>query len=690
MDSPLQIDTSRDGAGPLRVLPLAPLPLGSLPEFPDAVPHRAHACTPRELYGAIFLELEDHVHFLEPAFEFVRHALDRAATPSSSAGVPRVLYDRLAAGTAENAASEGLAGDDAARELADTLIRWARTNLPAVPALARGSVLPVLAAHEFAPAGLADGAWLRGSVLANRVETPLGMTALRQLMLRFGDPATREPYSLRYASLLQSLGISPDSVQRGVVDGEACADVSFEHALLGVGLGLFASTFGPEIAGFNLWMTAVGPCPLLERWHGPLRERGACVRYFDLFEREALATLARRAVGEVAAEVDAPPNALWRVARGFVAAQHSYLRWQRAVLAAETRVGESAGSSGASRTDPPPESVESSTASAEPFALAGHYTAPHDLGALEAFAYARYGQLSNQELYFCFANSDLFPTSALFAKAYVHTVLHKLEHVFANDPRLDSQHPPPYSEALIARLVAAQHDKNVQSRKPRDIPAAELELGGDGKPEVVQVFDGSWLQGFADVGRAGFEEYGWLFRIYASEHGDGDLAWNHCQIFRKAFADAGVAMELPKTDRRLYDVFEIGAAAVVTLAVALNTRVFMPEVLGINLGIEATGVGGMYLDQWKGAVHQSSPWRALAWRLHNSIDNYADGHTKWSLAAVQSFMQRVKAASPDSVERQWQRVWRLWRCQDILTHGSPTERGALAEHLGLRNLAPTG
>ncbi|HTV22919.1 MAG TPA: hypothetical protein VMG12_29715, partial [Polyangiaceae bacterium] len=100
--------------------------------------------------------------------------------------------------------------------------------------------------------------------------------------------------------------------------------------------------------------------------------------------------------------------------------------------------------------------------------------------------------------------------------------------------------------------------------------------------------------------------------------------------------------------------------------------------------------GGMYLDQWKGAIHQQSPWRALAWRLHNSIDNYADGHTKWSLAAVQSFMQRVKAASPDSVERQWQRVWRLWRCQDILTHGSPTERGALAEHLGLRNLAPTG
>src|SRR5690606_27552849 len=121
--------------------------------------------------------------------------------------------------------ADALAHDPSA--LAGALIAWARRTLPRAPALDSSSPLPVLAVSEFAPTGLADGAWLRGSVLANRVETPLGMTALRQLMLRFGDPATREPYSLRYASLLQSLGIPPDSVQRGVIDGEACADVSF-------------------------------------------------------------------------------------------------------------------------------------------------------------------------------------------------------------------------------------------------------------------------------------------------------------------------------------------------------------------------------------------------------------------------------------------------------------------------------
>jgi hypothetical protein len=625
-----------------------------LPEFPDTVLHRASVCTPRELYGAVFIELEDHVHFLEPAFEFVRHALAQAEGADALPAFPGRVN---AAGTAG--------------ALADELVAWSRATLPAPPLLPSGSLLPRLVVRELAPLGLADGAWLRGSVLANRIETPLGMTALRQLMLRFGDPATREPYSLRYAALLQSLGMPPDAVARAPEPADTCADVSFEHALLGIGLGLFASSFGPEIAGFNLWMATIGPCPLLEHCLEPLRERGACLRYVDRLDRALLAELARRGVSEVLEEGEA--GAHRRVARGFVAAQRSHLRWQSAVLAA-----------GSSERGEPSERASASNA------LAGRYTAPHDLDALRAFAYGRYGELSNQDLYYCFANSDLFPTAALFAKAYVDAVLYKLEHVFANDPRLGSQQAPLYSEPLVAGLVAAQHDKNVQSRRSPEVPVAELELGGDGKPEVVQVFDGSWLQGFADVGRAGFEEYGWLFRIYASEHGDGDLAWNHCQIFRKAFADAGLALELPKTDRRLYDVFEIGAAAVVTLAVALNTRAFMPEVLGINLGIEATGVGGMYLDQWKGALHQRSPWRALAWRLHNSIDNYADGHTKWSLAAVQSFMQRVKAACPDSVERQWQRVWRMWRCQDILTHGSPGERLALAEHLGLRNLAPTG
>jgi hypothetical protein len=484
-------------------------------------------------------------------------------------------------------------------------------------------------------------------------------------------------------------------------DGEdtAPSPLAYEHALLGLCIGLFPTTFAAETLGYNLWQAAVGPCPLLEALAPALRARGAALRYLELYERGELERLALAAIDRARREHGEAIDA--RIVRGFVAAHDSHARWARALLAV-------------AHTPDAPLAA----------ALAGRYAAAQDPHSLTEFALERYGALSHTELYYCCANSDLHPAIHVFGRVFVSEVFSQLEQAMASDARLNSQHPPPYSERSVAEIVAAQHEKNVRSRRsvsrgsgadPRaagsefrrgptpasaercargpDPARSEPEASGDevneDVPSIIQVFDGSWLQGFADVERADFEEYGWLFRIYASEHGDGDWDYNHCQIFRRAFAQLGPDVMLPKTDRRLYDLFDIGVAAVTTLAVALNTRRFMPEILGINLGIEATGVGGSYMDQWKNARGPGARWRALAWRLHNSIDNYADGHTRWSLSAVQSFMRRVKDATPSAVEREWQKIWRLWRCQDILTHGSDTEQAALAEHLSLESLAPT-
>jgi hypothetical protein len=807
------------------------------PEFPDAVARRASPCTPRELFCALFVDPEDSVHFLEPAFRFVSHALDQAQRWQAG----ELHVDAPALPNSVTPPAELPLHDAGA--LADALVTWARTALPtrpeppalepaasasaaaahssgssaragvfvyeqggysytnsppgpsspddskppAPPEPAPASSWPVRVCREFAPVGLADGAWLRGSALANRVETPLGMASLRQLMLRFGDPSSREAYSLRYASLLRSLGVPPESITRWDFEASApCTELSFEHALLGLALGFFASSFGPEIVGFNLWMVAVGPCPLIESLLPRLRARQACLRYFDQLERATLLPLARRAFTDLEADFAIDPSqglhdaalddarfALrQRIARGFFAAHRSYLRWHLAMLgrnvplsprdfvlegiqrkarfAAEhhrdvrlakldvqalflqgrdgherllDRLAASPlitpGSPDTSRflthtlsIDGPmfdsftaaekvdlaewiaelPTSKAAARAAEEarpprpvPVPLAGSYTAPHDLDSLRAFAFARYAELSHNDLYFCFANSDLHPSVALFARAFVENVLSKLALVFDRDPRLGALSPPPYSEPLVAEIVARQHDRNVASRKG---PPGER---SDPSRDIQSIFDGCWLQGFADVSRAGFEEYGWLFRIYASEHGDGDIAWNHSLIFRKAFAELGGDVMRPKTDRRLYQIFDIGYGSLTTLAIALNTRRFMPEILGVNLGIEATGVGGAYIENWKRAEGSGAEWKALAARLHNSIDNYADGHTKWSLAAVQAFLQRVKDGAVGSAElqAQWHRIWRLWRCQDILTLGTETERAALMEHFGLKSLAPT-
>ena len=52
-------------------------------------------------------------------------------------------------------------------------------------------------------------------------------------------------------------------------------------------------------------------------------------------------------------------------------------------------------------------------------------------------------------------------------------------------------------------------------------------------------------------------------------------------------------------------------------------------------------------------------------------------------------MRRVQEVAPADVENQWRRIWRPWRCQDILTHGTEAERAALGELLDVTSLAPT-
>jgi hypothetical protein len=739
-------------------IPLDPEP--ERPEFGHAVEHRPEACTPRELFVNLFTDLEEHIHFLEPAFEFVLDALERAEPARLTPAPPAV-------------------GVAAGIEAIDALVAWANAaGAPELPA-GFGSSWPVRVVREFAPVGLADGAWLRGAMLANAVENEVGMRLLQQLMIRFGDPASSEAYVQRYSSLLKSLGTPPDIVTRWEwEESQPCTDVSYEHGLLGLCLGLFPTAFGPELLGFNLWMAAIGPCPLLERLAPRLRDRGACLRYFERHDRRGMQALAREAVEQaLAADMDGRAA---RVARGFMAAHASYTRWEAAMLGGNVPVTprdfvlegirrksrfaaehhgdvrvmgrnvrelflsgpeghalllERLARSPLIRAGQPDQSrfmthslsidgpmFDSFTAAEKldlrewiislappqpavekflPLGLVGKYTCPQDPESLEQFALERFGDATNAELYYYFANSDRYPAVYRFARLFVGEVLGKLNEAFTEDPRLNSQDPPPYSERRIAELVAEAHEKNVRGRLEPSAPEAPTAAGnaaagntGDEAEEPAEyigaIFDGCWLQGFADVRRADFEEYGWLFRIYASEHGDGSMAQNHCTIFRKEFvASLGPDMLLSKRDRRLYERFDVVIGSVAKMAIALNTRQFMPEILGMNLAIEASGVGGEYLERWKRAERGGREWEALAARLHNSIDNYADGHTKWSLSAVQAFMRRVKDGAPSQVDAQWKRIWQLWRVQDILEHGSEVERDALAQHLQLRSLAPT-
>jgi hypothetical protein len=616
------------------------------PIYPEFVPATGPAparCTPHELFRRLVESPEEHLEYIRPAFHFALDAIDRAlAADAANVGVNPDALDNPA-------------------HAVDALIADVGRNVsPVVP----GEIEPARAvwiAHEFAPLGLTDGGWLVGSLMANAIESEVGMCLLSQFMTAFGDPGGDDSAPRKYEALLRSLGEVPQGVIDACSEWRACLDISYEHALLGLCLGRFPSAFGFEILGFNLWMTTLGPSPLMARLQDCLGRLGVCLSYFTDPDRQRLAELAKRAV--IHAVHGPHASAAWqRVRRGFLAAHGSHERWARAMC------------------DPK-----------SPGLSVGVYMAPDDPSALEQFALERYAKLPNAALYHRFANTDRYPTVAAFGRRFVTRALARLSHALDSDERLNSMHPPAYSERAVAEMVAAYHAKNVASRRPREqpltAPGADPPADEDDK-YIGALFDGCWLQGFADVRRTGFEEYGWLFRIYASEHGDGDLAWNHSRIFNLAFAERGLNVPWPKTDERLYSLFDVAVGSVAKIAISLDTRHFMPEILGMNLGIEASGVGGSFMDTWKTAERKQRKWQALAARLHNSIDNYADGHTKWSLSAVQAYMRRVKDAAPDEVAHVWHRLWRLWRVQEILAHGSQVERDALAEHLDLRSLVP--
>lgn len=716
------------------------------PDFGSGVAHLPLPCTPRML----FLHLQDpeeNVHYFEPAYHFASAALAAVEPdcPPPGGAATRFVDDLVA--------------------LADP----ADPELSAHSLEGRATAWAARVVREFAPIGLTDGTWLQGAVRVNAVENEVGMLLLKQLMIRFSDPGMGEPYSQRYASLLQSTGVPPASIVRWDHDESApCTDISYEHALLGTVLGLFPTTFRHETIGFNLWMASIGPCPLLVQIADELRGQRANLSYIDMHDYALLASLAKSATLALLAESDTHLLRT-RIAKGFLAAHRSYSRWKRAMFGrnipmrprdfVEELVQRNARFAmghhscvmaegrkldsffGGTKSDhvrlvdwlaaskwvqpgAPDESrllthsisldgpmfevfsaseqcclrdwiarigtPDDTATDEDPIPLEGVYTHPQDPESLRRYALEHFAEQPLSKQYYFMANADRHPPVRVYAKSFVEMALNPISAALDTDQRLNAISHPNYSERLLAEMVADNHVKNVRSRRVRSTPKAPET---DDKPGIGLIFDGCWLQGFANVQRIHLEEYGWLFRIYASELGDGTLTWNHNVIARNHLRyEEGISADHSAADPQLYDEFETSITALLLMACSLNTQRFLPEVLAINLAIEATGVGGLYITNWKKALKSKKQWIALYFRLHNSIDNYASGHTKWSIAAVQAFMARVAYATPEAIDQQWRRIWRLWRLQEIRLHGTRAEREALAGLLGtiaISGLGPT-
>jgi hypothetical protein len=162
----------------------------------------------------------------------------------------------------------------------------------------------------------------------------------------------------------------------------------------------------------------------------------------------------------------------------------------------------------------------------------------------------------------------------------------------------------------------------------------------------LTLIDGAWLSGYTDYELASSERGHFLFETYWDELGNGDLNLNHPLIYRDVLREMGV--ELPPTRSpefaawpalrdRSFDL------PVYWLAIGRFPRTFEPEILGLNLAMELSGVGGSY-RRARQALKRYGFSTAFV-DIHNTIDNVATGHSAWAADAVDSYMAQQTRTS---------------------------------------------
>jgi hypothetical protein len=82
---------------------------------------------------------------------------------------------------------------------------------------------------------------------------------------------------------------------------------------------------------------------------------------------------------------------------------------------------------------------------------------------------------------------------------------------------------------------------------------------------------------------------------------------------------------------------------------------YAPEILGMNLAMELSGVGGSYRSARK--FLQFHGFSTQFVDIHNTIDNVSTGHSAWAADAIDTYMREsATRLGGDGTARDWLRV----------------------------------
>jgi Iron-containing redox enzyme len=250
------------------------------------------------------------------------------------------------------------------------------------------------------------------------------------------------------------------------------------------------------------------------------------------------------------------------------------------------------------------------------------------------------------------------PALRRFALDYVRGWLARSAHRI---DAVDGQLPRNWGREGLRPWLAEQHDRHnfdFESESEAPMPSRDELIDSTVQLAPLTLIDGSWLQGFTDYELASSEVGYFLFETYWDELGNGEPRLNHPLIYREVLAEMGIG--LPPTAAREFPEwpgFRDGSfeLPVYWLSIGRFPRTFMPEILGLNVAMELSGVGGTYRSARRALAHHGFSTRFVD--IHNTIDNVAAGHSAWAADAVDAYLSAmVMAQGPGAQADTWLRV----------------------------------
>ncbi|MEU5438478.1 iron-containing redox enzyme family protein [Streptomyces sp. NPDC020719] len=245
-----------------------------------------------------------------------------------------------------------------------------------------------------------------------------------------------------------------------------------------------------------------------------------------------------------------------------------------------------------------------------------------------------------------------------FAHAYATRWLARSRYAMDRAPE---KLPPRWDpENGLREWLARAHDRHADSfqRGEAVLPSRAELIDSTLQLAPLIMIDGGWLQGFTDYQHASSRSGHFLFRTYWDELGNGELELNHPRIYRALLRDMGI--DLPPTASREFSDWpgfrdEAFAMPAFWLSVSRFPETFMPEILGLNLAMELSGVGGSYRDARVALRHHGFSTQFVD--LHNTIDNVATGHSAWAADAIDAYLADLPGVlGPGQQDTVWARI----------------------------------